>query len=74
MSNITASLYFVGFYKHGALQSVVAGPFGSEEEAEAAIAKMGLPRPGLLPSSRSALYVVCEAKIPVHMIGEDDDT
>lgn len=74
MSNITASLYFVGFYKHGALQSVVAGPFGSEEEAETALTKMDLSPPGLFPSSRSARYVICVAEIPVRMIGEDNDT
>ena len=71
MSNITASLYFVGFYKHGALQSVVAGPFGSEEEAETALTKMDLSPPGLFPSSRSAHYVVCMAELPVHMIGDE---
>lgn len=53
-------LYFVGFYKHDAIQCLLDGPFVDSDEADEAKAARG--------ETCSGAYVVCKTTLPFEVV------
>lgn len=53
-------LYFIGFYKHDAIQFLLDGPFATGDAAEKAIAEK--------EEIRSGAYVVCKTTLPFEVV------
>lgn len=58
-------LYFVGFYKHDAIQCLLAGPFVDSAQADAA-RSIEAGRAAMIRSS--SVYVVCKTTLPFEVV------